>query len=413
MIYLVIVCCAIIIPSLVWFLYSRNFELLLCFLLVLNFEVFYLLPQFKDTGGHLYKLFVIPILLVILSYELIMKRISLGRYGWWILLFLLQAAVGIIVGYLYGQPIELGLKAAVFTILITVYFVSANHKIDESRFIKYFIVLALAAALISTIQYIYYGNIYFLLGKPEELIVERMGRVRINVGSALIFAATVISFARFRQTSNKLYIVATMLLFLEICFIQQTRAYIAGSLLGVALVFLLSKKTSPLKILIYLLGSIIFVITTIGYIEDLELIQYTLEEGGGVRIYTYAYYWNELENHFFFGMGIRNFLWSGNEESLLQEYGLHLSDVGIFRFFVQAGFTGCILFCAGMVLMWKDIVKFRASLHLSAYIIVASIVLPTIDMFFHENAMFVFALFLGLFSFYIQESLIKSKEEKV
>jgi hypothetical protein len=114
---------------------------------------------------------------------------------------------------------------------------------------------------------------------------------------------------------------------------------------------------------------------------------------------AYNHYWKELQKQPVTGLGMLNFNWDGNTEKRLQVYrGIHLSDIGVVHFLVQAGLVGFLWLMYGLMKIWKDILFFRKHLSVACYFIIGTFTLPTLDMFLRKDSLFLFAVFLGLSS---------------
>ncbi len=388
------------------FLYQRNCELFLCLLIALNFECFYLVPQL--VGNDNYKLLLLPIICALLFERGLKGKLSLGRYGLWLLAFFLITPLAVLVACLAGQDLLLGIKAAKFAPLALVYFLLAGRDPDGKKFVGYLVVMAVIVAGLAVLQQQLHGSVNLFPGLPRELMVERLGRTRITVGQYLIATAGVLAFARWVQTSSILYAGAALFLFLEIAVVQQTRIYILAMLLGMLAVYALAKRLSLLRMVLYGAALVLMVVTWQAIPkDDIAVLRMTSDDLKGkgtsgsylARVRAYRYYWGEIEEDPLLGKGMRNFNWSGNPELRLQKrFSLHLSDIGITHFVVQSGLVGLIWFVYGLGRFWKETFRRRDALHVTGYFILASITIPTIDMFLRDDTLFLFALFLGLLS---------------
>ena len=87
-----------------------------------------------------------------------------------------------------------------------------------------------------------------------------------------------------------------------------------------------------------------------------------------------------------------------------EQYGIHLSDIGVMDFLVQAGLIGIVWLAYGLFSLWKDILLYRKHLVAACYFIIGTFAMPTIDMFFRNDSLFLFAVFLGLSSSIIEDA---------
>jgi hypothetical protein len=424
MILIVLTCISITLLAVCWFLYRRNIELFLCILIAAYSEFFYLIPQIK--GPEDYKLLLLPIILILLFESLLSRKLALGRYGWWVISFLIISLFGVIVANLSGQSFVLGIKAAKFIPLVMVYFLLPSREIKAEKFIKYFIVMALAVAFISTIQYILKERINLFPGVPMERFtgkaLDSSAVFRVTIGQFIIPVAAVAALARYGQSSRLSFLFVTIALSLEVLFVQQTRMLIVALFLSMVLVYTLSHKLTPLRIATYSICAGVCVtsmlLVSVSDLRDVPLIKRSVtdfEKHRGSyqgRIYAYTYYWNAIEKRPLTGYGILNFNWEGNAENTLQKKGIHLSDIGIIHFIWQAGLIGFIWLVYGLSKLWRDALRFREQLPISSYFIVAIFTLPTIDMLLRNDDLFLFAIFLGLSANMISARGTKALPEK-
>lgn len=254
MIYAILACISIIILGFSWLLYLRNIELFLCLLIIIFSEFFYLVPQI--IGPEDYKVLLIPIVIVLTFESFIRGKLAMGRYGWWVISFLVISMFGVIIASFYGQSLVLGIKAAKFIPLVMIYFLLAGRKIDVDKFTNYFVIMGLAVTVVATLQYFFHGRLNLFPGLPKEglsNIFERAVTFRITVGQYVIPAAAVAAFAKFNKNSNPLFLAAAIALFSELLFIQQTRALIAATLLSIFVVYALSHRITPIRISAYII----------------------------------------------------------------------------------------------------------------------------------------------------------------
>ena len=417
MIFAILTCISLVVLGVAWFLYRRNMELFLCFLIAIYFGFFYLLPRIMEPDN--YKLLLLPMILVLMFESFLSGNLSLGRYGWWVICFMGISLFGIMVAWSSGQGISLGLKAAKFIPLVMVYFLLAGRKINTEKFSTYFIVISLAVASMATISSLTHGAINFFPGIPQDMLIEQPGRLRITAGQFVISAAAVIAFARYRQSSSIRFLLASAALLGEVIFVQQTRGLIVAILLSMFVVFVLSRELTMLRVSMYflftgfclaswlLLPSVDF--SSIGFVKrtQTDMVRRYGSYGGSLqaRLNAYDYYWKQLQKRPITGRGIWNFNWEDNPDKRMQEqYGIHLSDIGVMDFLVQAGLIGIVWLAYGLFRLWKDILLYRKYLVAACYFIIGTFAMPTIDMFFRNDSLFLFAVFLGLSSSIIEDA---------
>jgi len=393
-----------------WIVYRYNIELFACILIFINFEFFYLLPQIGTFPVYRYiDVFLVAVFLIIRT---VMGELRLGRYGLWVILFIIILAVSIIVAYLSGQNLILGMKASKYYLLILAYFLFTNTQFKEEKFARYLISMGLILVLLIFFHYIASGQINVFHGLTDTLretfIKEREGRMRVVIGSVVISLSGVLSFILyFQEKRNPLYLMTAIVICIEMLFINQTRMLLLAMFLTMVFVFM-TTKFSMSKIIVS-----VFIITLLisswpfiadGIMSKSSLGQLTKTEvkqkqgSYQARILTYQYYWKEILKHPYVGQGLVNFNWEENPEARLQRMSITLSDVGIVHLVVTAGMMGLLWFVIGLFFIWFDILRTRGSLLISTYIIIATITIPTIDLFVRQDHIFVFGIILAALS---------------
>jgi hypothetical protein len=409
MILAIFACISITFLGFSWFLYRRNIELFLCLLIMIFSEFFYLVPQIK--GPEDYKVLLIPIVFILTFESLMRGKLAMGRYGWWVISFLVISVLGVIVASFSGQSILLGIKAAKFIPLVMIYFLLAGREINVDKFTNYFVIMALAVAAAATFQHFFHGGINLFPGLPKEglsNLFERDLTNRVTVGHFIIPAAAIAAFARFNKSSNLLFLAAAIAMFVELLFVQQTRALLAATFLSMFVIYALSHRITPIRISAYIIFVGIF-LTSLLFVsaadfENISLVKRTrtdIEKRKGsyqARINAYIYYWHQIEEKPIIGHGILNLNWVGNSEYMMRSRAVHLSDIGIIHLFVQAGLIGFFWLLYGLSRLWLDTIRFREKLPISSYFIVGTFAMATIDMFLRNDSIFLFAVILGLFS---------------
>jgi O-antigen ligase len=257
------------------------------------------------------------------------------------------------------------------------------------------------------------GAVNLFSGAEKELLFDHLGKPRVTVGVFVIPVAAVMAFARYRQKANVLFLFAAIALFAELLLIHQTRGFIAASLASMLVIYALSFKLTPVRIALYLiltgtvLATSLFVsppdISSLSVVErsESDFSKQAGRFGNSVqaRLNAYSHYWEQIQQNPITGRGIYNFNWKGNTEKRLQEVkGIHLSDIGITSFVVQAGLIGIVWLVFGLCKIWRDMWLFRNHLVVSCYFVIGTFTMPTLDMFFRRDSLFLFATFLGLWS---------------
>lgn len=372
----------------------------------MNSEFFYVAPTLY--GPDPYKLLVLPIIVILLFERFVTGKLSLGWFGGWVISFLGIALFGVIVGYFYGQSLALGIKAAKFVPFMLAYFLVAGRPIDADKFSRYFVAMALGVGAIATIQYFLPPDTFILTGMSEKMKLAKLENPRLTIGQFVVPVAAVMAFAQYKRNFSAFFLIAAVLLLLECIFIQQTRVIIAGIFLSLVVVYLLSTKLTILRVSFFLilagifLGTFLVVRADVSNLAPIKETRLDIEKRRGsyqARVNAYTHYWQEIGKKLVFGRGLLNFNWQGNKDKYLQhQKGVHLSDIGIFQFFVQAGLLGFLWFIYGFFKLWGKIFRYRDYVSIASYFILGTFTMPTIDMFLRFDSMFLFAVFLGIFS---------------
>jgi len=408
----ILACISLMLLAISWIIYKKNFELFLCLLIVLYNDCFCLTPQIPGRPDD-YKLLLLPIILILLAVNLFTGKLSFGRYGWWVISFLGLSVLAVVVAWFAGQDFSLGIKAVKFVPLVLVYFLLAGRRVDGEKFAKYFIFMAIAVAFIASIQYLALNKINLFPGLPKEILTWQKVQNRITVGSFVISAAVVVAFARYQQSSRIMFLLAAAALCGQVIVVGQTRALVVAIFLTMFITYVLSHKFTALRLAAYMFFAG-FCLCGWLFLQNVDFSHFSLVKrttadftkrgtsfGSSyqARLNSYDYYWKEILKQPITGRGIWNFNWAGDNERTLQKYrGIHLSDIGITHFIVEAGLVGFMWLLYGLLRIWKDIFRFRGQLAIASYFVIATFTMPTIDLMFRNDNLFVFAVFLGISS---------------
>jgi len=75
---------------------------------------------------------------------------------------------------------------------------------------------------------------------------------RVGVGQFVISAAAVVAFVRYRQSSRIMFLLASVALYGEVIFVQQTRGFIVAIFLAIFVVYMLSHEFTALRLAAYM-----------------------------------------------------------------------------------------------------------------------------------------------------------------
>jgi hypothetical protein len=341
------------------------------------------------------------------------RKLAFGRYGWWIISFLGITVFGVVVTWFAGQSFYLGITAVKLVPLVLVYFLLAGRRVDGEKFANYFIAMGLAIAFIASIQYFGHGRINLFHGLSKDVLAEQTKSFRVGVGGFVIAAAAVVAFARYQQSSRIMFLLVAAALLGQVIVVEQTRGLIVSICLTIFVIYMLSHEFTAFRLAAYmffagfcLCGWLLLQNVDFSHLSLVKRTTTDFTKRGRsfgssyqARLNAYDYYWKEILKQPIIGRGIWNFNWKENNEKALQMYrGIHLSDIGITHFIVEAGLIGFIWLLYWLFRLWKDIFRFRGQLAIAAYFVIATFTMPTLDMMFRNDNLFVFAVFLGISS---------------
>ena len=429
-------------------LYYRNFELFLCLLIAVNFNFFHLIPRIGSSD--LYKESLLVVLLFYLFEEYIArdhilhkKNIgslaspSAGIYRNIVLGYFAIGTMGVWVAFYNGQSLELGVKALKFYPLILVYFLIIKRGLNVEKFTCYFLWMAIAIAALVFIQFLIYGKMSLFFFYENSIVREGGDRgLRLFEGSTIIFIGMITAFIKWLKTHRVQFLCMAIFLFTHIFIVIQTRSILVSLILVMLLVtFLLyrHKKGSLIKKLYLVASGVLLIALYVIYnqdvifgqgivtqtINDLQGISSTGQGAGNlqIRLLGYQHYWQELQTFWLTGRGLLNLAWPGNPDSYLMEmYGFHLSDIGVFHVIVNFGLAGAIfLVIMVLVILMRLSCLIDTAPEVACYFLLGIILLPIRDMFFRSDCIFVFAIFsacadLALSSMTIQNKLLDNSQ---
>lgn len=392
--------------------FYKNIELFLCVFIVINFNIFGLLPKFGEF--YHFQETLLPIMVFYIFNLLLRNEFGFGRYGLWIIAYVIILIFGIIVASRWGQPLSLGMKAIKFHMLILVYFLVVNCKIDVDKFTKYYVILGIVLAILTAFQYILLDKFLFFNLDEEKLLEYGKGirGIRVTTGASLISTAAVIAFAKYLKKHGNLYLYIFLGLFMHVVLISKTRMLIVGIIMTSIVLYLIYRKFSLKRVFLTIVVMVIFsiVVTKVSSLVEnkyLETIKQDIEGEGTYRprANAYDYYFNQFKKSPFVGYGYWNFVWKKNPEAQLQERGIHFSDIGITHLIIESGLVGAVWLFYGLIRFIPAILKGNRPLDAIAYIIFALMVIVTLDYFLGGNTIFLFGIFLGLIGKPLKENI--------
>lgn len=409
------------------FLYLKNFELFLVSLIPINYNFFHLVPRIGVYDNYQESLLVI-VLFYFIETCFIAKIIhrnqdiceKTSEYDNIIYFFFAVIFYAFVLALLRGQGIVLTIKVAKLYPLLLIYYIISYNNIDIDKFCKYFVMLALLVALLTSIQYIFINKIsifYFYADAASHLRYGSYRGIRIVEGSIIISIATIISFAYLLKSFSWKYLLYTLALFAQLCLVVKTRVEIFGILLTILIVsYLYSRETfSKMVTFAYILLVCItllfqFGITQSYFIKHFSLVAGTISDFVGlsaptshgdlsIRKRCFDYYLGDILRNNFLGRGLLSTVWSGSTEIYeMNVLHFYLADIGIMRTFVFFGLPGIALVLYALFCFVR---KFFSRLvhdypEIIAFFVYGITILPFTDIFFSTRNFFLFAIFLAL-----------------
>ena len=390
------------------YVYYKNVELFICLVVVINFDFFYLLPP---VGGfYSYGIVLLPVFAFLLIEQLIRGRIRINGLGVLVLFYVFLLIVDIVMAFSNGQPILLGIKAIKYQILILVFFVIASQDVVLDKFLRYFIFFTVGFMLLADIDTTFFnGELIFARGY-DRFMGERLDKTRFVLGATMISISCVMAFASFLRKKSKIYGVLSLIFFVHIVLVIQTRMTIVGIIVTCALLFAIVRKLSPsgMFVMVFLVALSIPCVMLFGnFFNEIDLVKKTrtdIQNKTGSwegRLNSYKYYWGKIADAPFFGYGCENLNWEKSPEPQLRARGIFKSDIGISHFFYENGLLGLMWFIALTVALVKRVWPLKQHIpEITAYFILSYAVLITLDYFFRRYNILLFGIFLGLLSQY-------------
>lgn len=402
--------------------FYKNIELFICLLIPVNFEFFHLVPRVGQFDNYQEALLIV-IFLHLLEYFLL-RPIVRGKtnkpqqgivFGYFVYAYLVLVIIGSITSLFSGQPLELALMATKGHFTILVFFLIAYRDFDFYKFFNYLFITVGILGLILIIQYAVfdYVKIFYFYKDTDTHIrdLNELRGLRLLEGVELIGICAVAAFSFYIQNSKKRYLFAFLFFFFLIIFVAKYRMYIAAIPPACLIIFILFKGFHPKVFL--LLFSILFILplTTIVLIntptvQEHALVQSMAKDFSGIgsgegnidiRFKAYEYYFTETLKNPWLGRGVLNNNWEGNSTGdLIKDFGIFLSDIGIFHIFVNFGLIGVGYFLLLFATIFRFAIKYKLQLAIVSYFIFGLVFCFEIDIFFYKYLLFILGIFLGL-----------------
>ncbi len=408
-------------------LYLKNFELFLVSLIPINYQFFHLVPRIGVYDNYQESLLVV-ILFYFLETCFIAKVVhrsqdtckKTSEYDVIMYFFFAVIFYAFALALLRGQGIMLTIKAAKLYPLLLVYYIISYNDIDIDKFCKYFVILALLLATLTSIQWIFINRVsifYFYADAAAHIRHDTYRGIRIVEGSMVISIATIISASYLLKRFSWKYLLFSLALFAQLCLVVKTRTEIFGILLTILIVSYLYFRGAISKMLILTYILLFFITlsfqfgTTQSYFtKHFSMITGTIVDFAGlsapisygdlsIRQKCFYYYLADMFRGNLLGRGLLSTSWSGSTE-LYEMNILHfyLADIGVMRIFVFFGLPGVALVLYTLFCFVKKISSHLVNDHpeVIAFFVYGITILPFTDIFFSARNFFLFAIFLAL-----------------
>jgi len=404
--------------------YLKEFEAFILLTLVLNQELFNLIPR-EVIGEWHFQDFLLPLLVLTGGlYFFRRKEAEEVRFEPQVIFFFLLVLMAVINASFQGQSLILGLKDGRMYFLILFYFVYMARRINAEKFYTLVVISCLVLMILNNLQYVFFGKISIFHYSLEDIPIVREGRMRFLLGDFFTIFGPLITLGEFLRTRKKIYF-ALFLYFLGTVVIQGlTRAVILGLVASLFLMLYLARRINLVKsvligapvlaILVWL--SPVIKTTVFGSLFETTRYEFTERTGNvGVRLEAYAYYMGEFLRSPLVGRGIWSEAYEGPNPQHQEDKGLYLSDIGIMNLFFHFGLLGVLW------LLWllrkvystafEGLGQLKDYVHpgLIGYFFFGMVTLLTLDSFTGSRTILYLALVLALLS---QSKLAPGEEEE-
>jgi len=395
----------------VTFLYLNNFEGFLLLFLVLNENLFYVIPY----NTFSYRELMFPMMGIALIGTLLYRvnhknkteasKAFLNKY---IYFFLCMVCVSIFIPYFYaGQNLILGLRASRWFFLILMYFVIINKHINKKRFLNYVIITGILLCILNNVHYVFWGDINIF---SNFRFGERVGEIRFLCGVTFILFSSFCALGLYLKLNHPFYLLSFLYMGLTSIIQGKTRMLIFGLIFTAVILMATTKKFSKelVVFLIFALISYMFIVTAfpniyakskVGKIHALTKREVLSRSGNyGVRIEAYKFYVKEWMESPIFGMGSWNDKFEGNKYFYEKsKYGVHLSDIGFMFVLFQFGLVGFIWLILILKMIFCDKQHIlNASPELKGYLIFSIVTAATLNNVLSPFNVVYFSFILGL-----------------
>ncbi len=401
---------ALIFLAVTVYLYVREIEYFIVFVLMINEEFFYLLPR-EPLGGANYQDLLFVVLAVSGALCFFLRRDRDGReFAWHIAALLLLVLMAVANSYRGGQSIVLGLKASKAYFLILFYWIFVSRGIDRGKLIEAVIAAGLVLSLLNNVQYLLYGDLR-IFHFEREFELERAGRLRYLIGDFFTIFSPLLAFGEYLKTRKKGFLLAFLYMITTVFVQGQVRMVMLGlTISSIAMLYVEGRLNRKVIAIAggLLLAAVIGLSpqiknTPVGELVDLTSSEISEGEGNiGLRLVGYGIYAGEVAKSPIVGRGIWNDLYTDNNPEDLKFMGVHLADLGIMGVLFHFGILGLIWLATTLVRTYKMVFekfgKLREGTHpgVFGYFVFSIVTLASLNGFTARRTIVYLALALAL-----------------
>lgn len=368
-------------------------------------------------GGNICKLMVIFVLLVFAFGKFSINQCPSKKY---VIGFVVIPMFSFLPCYFeHGQAFTESFRVYLPCMILFLYFYMHKEKVSVRTLVNILTIFAIVRTSILIVEQFTYPN-YLFAFRPETYdengilkpIEVRSGIYRYYISDT--YLSQFLIFYYFQKISEK-YNLKYLLLFvygLVGLYLDQTRQFMATTVLALIIISLLSSSFKHKKIAISLIILAGIIILNFSDVLFGSLLSKTSDEINDDNIryisyYTYfSSYWGGPLSYLF-GNGVAgNSAYGIEMQKLTLDYGLWRSDVGIVGFLNQYGYVSVLYFLLFYILFlsknWKNM-----DVHLQMFFLASLLNLPLVVFFVNNTNWYVFWAFM---MYLLDESVVRNKK---
>ncbi|MBI4651058.1 O-antigen ligase family protein [Candidatus Desantisbacteria bacterium] len=397
------------------YLYYKNFEGFLLFVLLLCFDFANLFPTIGQF--HTYDL-LFPLLFLSLGEIIISKKKKsnfcyddlkhFNFFAGMFSVFVVLAILGIFIAYLNeNQPLIYGLRGARRYFFILFYFVVKFNSLNINKLKNYVINFSLLLCLLNLMQ-------YFLYNKINIFYIEagmRAGTLRFFGGYPIVVLGIFFIFAKFIRYRKIKDLLIFLVLFIISSSLIKARMIMFGILIAVVMISFRTRIINIRNILFFFISAILILFMYFGILQNQyqykDYMYYKIiyetkneikySEGNWlVRLKEYNYFLKYWMENPLFGRGIYTSTYSESIETQGIAFGYYLSDLGWFSILYEFGLIGLFWAIVLIVYILKRVYIYQYyEMEIYVYFVISTLV--TMNFFLLSHTVLVPAFFASMF----------------